>query len=358
MTRNKRGIYVHVPFCLRKCPYCDFYSVKYSEALADSYVKALKRDIKKSGCSSADTLYFGGGTPSLLKPEDIGGLINAAGVSGEITLEANPAAVDADEFALYKAAGINRISFGVQSLNDSELKLLGRLHDAETAKRSIENAYSAGIQNISADIMLGISGQTEKSLADTIKEISALPVSHVSAYMLKIEPDTEYYKNPPALPGEDKTAKLYLIAVETLKELGFEQYEISNFAKDGKRSRHNMKYWNCDEYYGFGASAHSFLNGVRYAYAPSAEDYIKGGEAAVTDPAAGGFEEYAMLRLRLADGLDLGYARQRYGIVPERYLKKAEAFRQHGLLNINENVISFTPRGFLLSNELIARIIL
>ena len=234
------GLYIHVPFCRSKCPYCDFYSLCFSEDLQKGYINGLIKNFQKYKGQKIDSIYFGGGTPSILSNESYKKIFLALNsnfklISPEISLEANPCSVDFDKLSFFKDVGFNRISFGVQSCVDSELKKLGRAHNFEQAKNAITNAKIAGFENISADLMLGILGQTSDSLSYSINELSKLPLSHISAYILKIEKDTPFNNIDiiNKLPNEDKVCDLYLKAVNELSQNEFEQYEISTFAKKG-----------------------------------------------------------------------------------------------------------------------------
>ena len=261
------GLYVHVPFCERKCPYCAFYSRPFSGQTADAYAAALHRCILGFGDDvKADTLYFGGGTPPLLGIENIGrtielcrqrfGLDNA-----EITLECNPNSIDRPALRRSREYGVNRLSVGVQSLDDGELAFLGRLHDSRQAEQTIVSAREEGFENISADLMIGIKGQTCEKLADTVSKLSSLGASHISAYMIKVEQGTAFDCDEvrSRLLDDDELSQLYLGLVDICAANGFAQYEISTFAGEGYESRHNNKYWLGEEYLGFGAAAHSYF---------------------------------------------------------------------------------------------------
>lgn len=351
-----RGLYIHIPFCIRKCPYCDFYSVTKTD-LADDYTAAVVRNIKARSIS-ADTVYFGGGTPSLLTAKQIAAMLSAVSdiaPNAEITMECNPNSVDEKYLSEIFAAGVNRISFGVQSLSDKELSALGRLHDSETAVKAVNAAYKAGFRNISADLMLATAYQTLETLSETIEKLVTLPLNHVSAYMLKIEEGTPYGKSDTIqtlIPDEDETADMYLEAVRKLEENGFAQYEISNFAQKGFESRHNLKYWRCEEYFGIGPSAHSYIDRVRKACPPSVEDFI-GSELqheSVTENNGGDNDEKIMLRLRLTqEGIPLS-------VLAQEKLSTVEQLKKHGLLKQSGERIMLTPNGCLVSNEIICRL--
>lgn len=275
-SESTLGIYIHVPFCVRKCPYCDFYSVPQTAERMEQYGTALCRFLRQMQTDlPVDTIYFGGGTPSLLPVslleeilQTIAGTVSLR--QPEITLECNPATVDRKTLQQLREIGINRLSIGVQSLSDVQLKRLGRLHDAKTAIETVEQAAAAGFQNLSCDVMLALPKQTTAELQGTLTQLTALSIQHISAYLLKVEPETPFASMNwvQQLPDEDATADFYLQTVETLQAAGFLQYEISNFAKAGYESRHNCKYWNCEPYLGFGASAHSCYGGKRF-YVPS-----------------------------------------------------------------------------------------
>lgn len=358
------GIYIHIPFCRSKCPYCDFYSFASGEPQKEEYAKAVCRELEKWGRldTRADTLYFGGGTPTLLGAERLCRIISKArehfSLEGaEITVEANPSGDVSEQFYALKEGGVNRLSFGLQSAKDCELLSLGRRHTARDAEKAVNAAQKAGFDNISLDLMLGIEGQTTESLTYSIGFCKDLGASHVSAYILKIEEGTPFYDRRHALclPDEDETSKLYLAACEELEKAGFSQYEISNFAKKGRESRHNLKYWNCEEYLGIGPSAHSFLQGRRFYTPRDFDGFLK--EAQYIDDGPGGDEEeYIMLRLRLTEGVDSGDFRRRYGKdLPPRLIKKAKSL--DGLVECDEKGIRITRQGFLVSNRVITEIL-
>ena len=363
---NKIGIYVHIPFCATKCPYCDFYSISYNKQTAAAYTAAVIRNMRSfSGRYSADTLFFGGGTPTLLgeglseitkTAKDVFGLENA-----EITIQANPKTVNESLLKAWYNAGINRISFGVQSLCDDELKMLGRRHTASDALKSIFLAKECGFTNISADLMLGIPNQTVKSVKESINGLASAGVKHISAYMLQIEEGTPFFENniEKICPSENDTVNIYLSAIDELENLGLYQYEISNFAVSGYESQHNLKYWNCKEYLGFGASAHSFINNTRFAVENNADKFISSPlqETYITDDNAGTAEEYEMLALRLKKGISKELITSLFGEDEFLRIKKNAEKIDVSYININDDSISFTRKGFLVSNDLISRLI-
>lgn len=352
-----RGLYIHVPFCLSKCPYCDFYSERYSHNLAELYTNAVKRNLRAYP-EQFDTVYFGGGTPMLLWRE-IAELLGFTDRSDgcEITVEANPNCITEEMLLTLRAAGANRISFGVQSFCDNELSALGRRHNADCAEKAVLLAKSCGFENISADLMLGTPGQTAESVKQSIERAAALPLTHISAYMLKLEPGTPFGKNAPELPDEDDVCEIYLEAAALLEKNGFIQYEISNFAKTGFESRHNLKYWRCEEYLGIGPAAHSYYGGKRFYVDRDLNGFIES-ELQKTFPEegeAGGFDEFAMLRLRLCEGLRFADC-ERFGASRKVILNRLKAVPAE-LYEADENRLWLTRNGFLLSNSVISAVL-
>ncbi|MDR1564122.1 MAG: radical SAM family heme chaperone HemW [Oscillospiraceae bacterium] len=356
------GIYIHSPFCIKKCPYCDFYSVAANEGLIERYFAALTQDLQRwSGKSlTADTLYFGGGTPILLGTERIAFLIDTAkqsfGLEGaEITIELNPESVSDKQLEALAKQGVNRLSFGMQSAVNSELELLGRRHSAEQSLGIIRAAQSLGFANISVDWMLGTPNQNDCSIKRTADFINELDVQHVSAYMLKLEEGTAFFEQRETLntADEDTLSDYYLLACELLEAQGFAQYEISNFAKASLKSRHNLKYWQLEDYLGFGPAAHSCFKGQRFYYPRDLHGYIAAPQA-VEDGFVGGEDEYIMLALRLSEGILRKEWQVRFGgDIPSDLLRKAAELEQHGLLVCNEEGFRLSRKGFLLSNAVI-----
>ena len=360
------GIYLHIPFCAVKCPYCDFYSVPARPAAMDEYLSALLTEIDSAPPGLlAETVYFGGGTPILFGSGRLSTVLKklrkrlALAKDAEITLEANPFSTPEQEYAALFQAGFNRISFGVQSAIPAELRALGRLQGQEQVKKAVFRAKEAGFQNLSADLMLGIPGQTVTTLRESVEFLDSLNLQHISAYLLKIEKGTPFEKNGFAslCPDEDSQAELYLEAVSLLKKAGFQQYEISNFSKPGYESRHNLKYWRREPYLGFGPAAHSFYRGKRYAHPRSLREYLdtQGQNIILTDPCDNPIEEELMLRLRLTEGVNIAT------LVPDknavyRVLSTARPLEKAGFLQMEKERISLTPKGFLVSNAIILRL--
>ncbi len=362
---NDLGIYIHVPFCGRKCPYCDFYSIAFSPSAVNAYTEAVLRNIKhySEPERTVSTIYFGGGTPSLLTPEQLGSIINAVRENfslsddAEITLEANPNTLIPEKLSKLLDAGINRLSIGVQSLLDDELKMLGRTHTAERAEKAVRDAAAAGFSNISCDLMIALPEQTPEKLRRSAERLTALPIQHISAYILKPEDGTPFAGSDllKALPDDELSAALYLEIVQIMAEHGFAQYEISNFARKGFESRHNCRYWKCQDYLGIGPAAHSCYQGKRFAVPRDIELFSSSEQQPVeiTDDAPYGFEEKAMLGLRLTEGIDLrDFPEHRDSIE-----RKAPALAEAGYINFYGSKLSLTPEGFLVSNAVIGQLI-
>ncbi|MBE6879743.1 MAG: radical SAM family heme chaperone HemW [Ruminococcaceae bacterium] len=351
------GLYIHVPFCKSKCPYCDFYSVANADEYKEEYKKAVLRNIEKHQDVSFDTVYFGGGTPILLWAE-ICEILDSIGdritENAEITLEANPCSTSFDKLCSLKQSGVNRISFGLQSGDDKELKALGRLHNSKEGADAVILAEKSGIKNISADIMIGIPFQTKKSLENTLVYMIQLPLSHISAYMLKIEPDTVFARKSVQPADEELMSELYLKTVDHLNEKGFSQYEISNFSKVGYESKHNLKYWKCEEYIGIGPSAHSYFDGKRFSVDRNLIDFMECPvqKTVITDDNPGDYDEWAMLKLRLSEGIDFKTAKNRYNISKEQILNRCKLIPKN-FIEISESGLRLTKEGFLVSNAII-----
>ena len=345
MNNERSGLYFHIPFCKSKCPYCDFYSVKFDEASAQQYVQEICDEIKQYQ-GIFDTVYFGGGTPSILPPELIGKILDCARAQfeisddAEITVECNPSKDLSEDFKKYALYGVNRISVGMQSAVDSERFALGRAAGRNEVERTINYARQSGIENISLDLMLGTPKQTIESLDYSFDFIKSVGVPHVSAYMLKIEEGTKFFqmRDRLVLPDDDTVGEMYLKTVDTLASFGIKQYEISNFAVPGFESRHNTKYWTLTPYLGIGKSAHSFWGGKRFFYDI---EWNK-----IDDGTGGDKEEQIMLGLRLAKGIDKSLVDRDF----------AEFVKMGYVADLGER-IALTPKGMLVSNTIINYII-
>ena len=345
MNNERSGLYFHIPFCKSKCPYCDFYSVKFDEASAQQYVQEICDEIKQYQ-GIFDTVYFGGGTPSILPPELIGKILDCARAQfeisddAEITVECNPSKDLSEDFKKYASYGVNRISVGMQSAVDSERFVLGRAAGRNEVERTINYARQSGIENISLDLMLGTPKQTIESLDYSFDFIKSVGVPHVSAYMLKIEEGTKFFqmRDRLVLPDDDTVGEMYLKTVDTLASFGIKQYEISNFAVPGFESRHNTKYWTLTPYLGIGKSAHSFWGGKRFFYDI---EWNK-----IDDGTGGDKEEQIMLGLRLAKGIDKSLVDRDF----------ADLVKMGYVDDLGER-IALTPKGMLVSNTIINYII-
>lgn len=355
---DKIGLYIHIPFCEKKCLYCNFYSVCVSEKVYNNYISALCREIRVWGKKinrTVDTVYIGGGTPSLLCG-DILPLMNAVrenfhvSDNAEITAECNPG-LSVEFLTAAAESGVNRLSFGVQAGSDSRLKTLGRTHTADDAVRAVNAARRAGISNISCDIMIALPDSDCDTLKEDIDFICSLSPEHISAYILKIEGNTVFGAKKALLnlPDDDNTVDQYLYLCRELSGRGYEHYEISNFAREGKESRHNLKYWRCEEYLGIGPSAHSYISGERFYYPGDIKAFISGAETRF-ESIGGSADEKIMLGLRINTGVPLSY-------FSDNALRKAENLQKAGLLKISDGEITLTDRGMLLSNSIITELI-
>ena len=373
--RPSLGLYLHIPFCKSKCVYCDFYSLSGREERMDDYCKALRRHLEEGAAAArqhrVDTVYFGGGTPTLLGWRRLGKLLGTVEAkyrlsrAPEITLEANPeSAQSARDLRRLRRAGFNRLSLGVQSADDALLRRLGRIHTWQEAVSAVRAAREAGFQNLSLDLIYGLPGQTMDAWRDTVEKAAALEPEHLSCYGLKVEEGTPLAARAAAgrldLPDDDWQAEAYLWTVERLEQLGYGQYEISNFARPGFASRHNTRYWLMQEYAGFGPGAHSDFGETRYAYGRDLEGYIRGvlegtlhTAEAERIPPAEREREYLMLALRTVSGVNRRFFERQFR---RRFAPLEAVFRSleaAGCAQPTENGWRLTPRGFLVSNAVI-----
>ncbi len=363
------GLYIHIPFCKAKCAYCDFYSLAHSEEKMDAYVAALLRHLEEVAPRAAgmqvDTVYFGGGTPSYLGAARLCRILQTVlrrydvARDAEITLEANPdSAGDWKELRRLRRAGFNRLSLGVQSTDDALLRRIGRIHTYEQVQQAVTAARKAKFTDLSLDLIYGLPGQTMEDWQRTLADAVALGPEHLSCYGLKLEEGTPLWQQRQTLtlPDDDAQADMYLYTVAALGEMGYEQYEISNFAKPGKASRHNLKYWRMEEYAGFGPGAHSDFGGVRYGYVRDIDSYIAGRlvlSESENDSTLARDYEYVMLSLRTAAGIDRQTFEKRYR---QRFQPMEALFEQYekaGLASRTEGGWRLTPKGFLVSNSII-----
>jgi oxygen-independent coproporphyrinogen III oxidase len=364
-------LYIHIPFCVRKCSYCDFFSVPFDADVMREFTHALCKELKlkKQSAVELDSVYIGGGTPSLLAEECICELFRCLKEnyrftsSTEITVEANPGTLDTGKLKLLHSLGVNRLSVGVQSFNEAELKILGRVHDAATAKVSLAAAKDAGFENIGLDLMYGIPGQTLESWGNSLAEAVASSPAHISAYELTLGEKTPLHEavsnSKLRMPDEELVLKMHHAAVRYLTSKGYEHYEISNFARPGYACRHNLNYWNRGEYIGAGPSAHSFTSGQRYSNVEDAGLYIQRLSADTlpeTERAMVSIEdarkEFLFLGLRKCEGVELRRARE-WGIDLCRDLQE---LTEEGLLEKTLGNLRFTTQGRAISNSVLVRL--
>jgi oxygen-independent coproporphyrinogen III oxidase len=366
------GLYLHIPFCAAICNYCNFNRGLFDEALKRRYVDALVREIGHGAepHTPIDTIYFGGGTPSLLDESEVARILAACRTSfsladdHEITLEANPETVTLSRLRGYRTAGVNRLSFGVQSFDNRELQRLGRLHSADTARRALELARAAGFTNVSLDLMMWLPQQTVEQWLTSVDALIAERPEHASLYLLEVYPNAplkeDMARSGWSLAPDDDAAAMYLEAMERLDAAGYEQYEISNVARPGRRARHNVKYWQDGEWLGFGCGAHSTRKGVRWRNVAATMDYIQrvaAGDSVVAErramDAEQRIEEALFTGLRLTEGLHLPAIRARYDVdVWSRYGHELQRFVDAGVLVYEPSRrLALTRAGMLLANE-------
>ena len=371
--KPRLGIYIHIPFCASKCSYCDFYSLAGCDYLMPEYQEALLAHLEESAHSiknyEVDSIYFGGGTPSFYGADRLVRILDVLKLNGnvrldsEISVECNPDSISYTALKLLREEGVNRISIGVQATDNNLLKLIGRRHSFQQAQKAFRDARRAGFDNISLDLMYGLPSQTRRDWAETLAAIVEMHPEHISCYGLKLEPGTKMYKEyhgSPILPDDDEQADMYSYAAEMLERYGYKQYEISNFAAPGFESRHNLKYWNMEDYISFGPGAHSCVGNVRYSYVKDLREYIAGvrREVSIVDE----YEEISPLE-RAVEYVMLGMRTSR-GISKRDYIVRCqcdwrpigqvlEAFKKKGWVEQTEDRWHFTVPGFLISNTLI-----
>lgn len=378
MMKQKSALYIHIPFCDHKCIYCDFYSIITSDNI-DSFLRTLKKEInyyskKYSKDRIFSSVFFGGGTPSLMHPEYINNIITELKNNFEIlpdaekTLETNPGTVDHSKFIEFKSAGINRISIGIQSFDDDDLKFLTRIHDKETAISTVDSAIRAGFENISIDLIFNLPNQSKEKWQRNLEEAVKLPIQHISAYSLILERGTILNKmvldGKVKIKDEDYDAELYEATIDFLTNEGFNQYEVSNFAKDGFECAHNNAYWQHSEYLGFGTSAHSFIGNKRWWNFSSLKKYIsevennhqaKATEEILSDEQL--LEEYVMLSLR-SKGLNIEDFSKKFGTdwINKKY-DYFELLEKENFLKINNQTISLTKKGYAVCDEILKNVL-
>ncbi len=366
----RRGIYIHLPFCLAKCAYCDFASVPLTDVRwLERYTQALLCEIEARASGSADTVYFGGGTPSLFAPAQLQQILSTLSrkiqlsPNPEITLEVNPATAQAEAIKAWRSIGINRLSIGVQSTRPENLKLLGRVHMVVDAQTLMHEARSAGFENISCDLMYGLPQQTLSEWEADLQTLVSWAPEHISLYCLTLEPGTPLARRVElgqlSQPDEDLAADMYELAQRYLHTNGYAQYELSNFSRAGRNCRHNRIYWEFETYLGFGAAAHSFEQGTRYWNTDEPEAYCaaweKGHSAQAGSETMEGHSRLAeslMLGLRLTEGVNIEAWMQRFGADAwNKFAEIIKPFLQEGLLEIAGSWLRLTSKGMLLSNR-------
>ncbi len=373
------GLYVHIPFCAAICNYCNFNRGLFDGPLKARYVDALTAEIVRAGRSevaghadAADTIYFGGGTPSLLSAADVRVVIDACRAAfampedSEVTLEANPETVSVDTLAAFRGAGVNRLSFGVQSFRDDELKRLSRVHDAGRARSAVGEARRAGFDNLSLDLMMWLPGQQVEQWLESVESAIAVAPDHLSLYMLEVYPNAplreDMARGAWSQAPDDDVAAMYVTGMERLEEAGYEQYEISNVARPARQSRHNLKYWTDGDWMGFGCGAHSTRDGVRWRNVSSTDEYIERvttGRSPIAEKRCLTVDERLgdalFTGLRLCDGVDVRAVNRRYATdIWRRYSSDLQSFIDLGLLEVTEGRWRLTSQGLLLAHEVMA----
>jgi oxygen-independent coproporphyrinogen-3 oxidase len=373
LTTPPLSLYVHLPWCVRKCPYCDFNSYAVRESLPEAaYLAALERDIEAQAIDVRGrpviSIFFGGGTPSLFSPDAIGRVLASARThlkvlpEAEVTLEANPGTIERGRFVGYRDAGVNRVSLGAQSFDAEQLQRLGRIHSPQETIRAAEELHAAGLSNFNLDLMYALPGQDVAAAACDVDQALVLAPAHLSHYQLTLEPGTQFAANPPVLPEDDRASDMLAACHERLARAGFAQYETSAYALPGRQCQHNLNYWTFGDYLGIGAGAHGKLtdaaSGVitRTSQQREPRRYISASPAAISRHAVAGRDlpfEFMMNALRLMDGFELALFERRTGLTWESVQQHFAAFRSRGLLEIGDRTCKPTPFGVRFVNEML-----
>ena len=370
------GLYVHIPFCSAICNYCNFNRGLFDHALKARFVEALLREIQAGAARTLplapDTLYFGGGTPSLLTPSEIASIVGEShrslglAVDAEITLEANPETVETGLLEAFRLAGVNRLSLGVQSFRDEELKRLGRLHSAERARQAVQMARAAGFDNVSIDLMMWLPGQDLGQWLTSVEDAIRVDPEHMSLYILEVYPHLplkqEIDRQGWTQQGDKEAAEMYETAMAMLEAASYNQYEISNVARPGRRSRHNLKYWTDGAWFGFGPGAHSTSQGRRWRNISGTDDYIRrlaAGLTVATDHRLLSRDERLgdalFTGLRLSDGIDLETLSRRYDVdIWARFGQSLSPFCEAGILSRQDGRLRLTRQGMLVANDVMS----
>lgn len=351
-----KHVYIHIPFCIRKCFYCSFIS-GFDINQKNVYINSLLKEIRTNYKSEKlKTVYFGGGTPSLLKTKDIEKILNCLNIenTAEITLEVNPETVTKQKFSDLYSLGINRISLGVQTFNNNILKQIGRIHTEKCIYKAVDTIKNAGFDNISIDLIYGLPSQTQDSFKEDLHKAISLDIKHISTYGLKIEENSYFYTNTPEnIPDDEFQAESFLYLCNFLKENNFKHYEISNFARKGYESKHNLCYWKNQNYYGFGLNASGYEGNTRYKNTSDFQEYIHNPlkrEEEIILNAEQKKEEEIILALRLEEGININK-------IPLKHNKTVEKYKQLGLLKTENNHLKLTKQGILISNEIMSEFI-
>ena len=374
IDEGRTGIYVHIPFCQRKCLYCDFLSAPAGEDVKKAYMDALTREIRSCGekGTEADTVFIGGGTPTTVDPSALSGVFDEiykvfrVSPEAEITIEANPGTLSFDKLKMYRRMGINRLSIGLQSTDDNALKVLGRIHTYDDFRESFDLAREAGFDNINLDLMFALPGQTREGWSRTLRQAAALKPEHISAYSLIVEEGTPFAKMKLDLPDEDTEYRMYDDTADILKEYGFHRYEISNYATLGRECRHNSSYWTGKDYVGFGVSAASLRHGQRYSVTDDLQWYIRNAddrdlllENVQTLTQKDRMEEFMFLGLRMTAGVEKEEFQRRFGHdMEEVYGNVLMKHTNLGLLAQEDGRVFLTDRGIHVSNRVMADFLL
>lgn len=370
------GVYLHIPFCKSRCSYCDFATDVYRDSSAvERYVSSLCYEIQNLKFeipNFADTVYFGGGTPSVLSPTQVGRILETVrekfdvATDAEITMEMNPATVTSETLGEYKTLGMNRASFGVQTFNERDLKLLARGHDANDARQTFRLLREVGFENVSFDLIAGLPDQTLDDWSGNLDEAVAMDPEHLSLYLLEIHQGTplaeQLRSGRRPLPDDELAAEMYEMMIDRLADAGYVQYEISNFAKPGFESRHNNKYWRLNPVYGFGVSAHSFDGSQRYANERDTAKYVElinaSGTAEVFRETIHAASEFVFLGLRLVKGIELDDYEKHFGqSLTEKYSTEVERLLEAGLMELATDRLKLTRKGMLFSNTVFAEFV-
>lgn len=376
-----KAVYIHIPFCTNKCFYCDFNSYVLKDQPVMDYLRALDKEmeltVRNTPPAEIQTIFVGGGTPTVLKPDEMEFFLNSVrkhfpiwAPDIEFTMEANPGTTDIDKMTVMKNGGVNRVSFGVQAFQNELLTDIGRIHNTDDVYRSLENAHKVGLNNLSIDLMFGLPNQTVDMLAQSVKKALELDLPHYSIYSLKVEENTLFHtlfqKNQLPLPNEEDELNMYLLLMNEMTSAGYKQYEISNFAKPGYESRHNITYWRNEDYYGFGAGAHGYVGGERHINIKGVTSYVSAAQEGLprlenfvvsTEEA---MEDFAMVGLRMLDGITVAHFEEQFGVSFEDVFQEPlNKMLNLGLLEKTQDDAGYrlSEKGILFGNDVFGEFI-